>query len=141
MDKFKFSLPDWFWPAAGRALLILLVGALTLSFVYETALPLYREGNIRALVFNILGFPVLLLATGVFVYGGLVFLAYTFNLMAREDFQQRAEIGRHGRDRQAKRRAQRDNLRAIFRAWAPGLRWLGAAIVLFVLGSYIMYHE
>ncbi|MCI0519442.1 MAG: hypothetical protein L0Z70_04210 [Chloroflexi bacterium] len=140
MDKPKFTLPDWFWPVLGRALLILFVGALTLSFGYETALPLYREGNYRALIFNVLGFPIILLATGVFVYSGLVFLAYTYALMESEDFHQRAEVGRHGRDREARRQAQRENLRALWEAWKPGLRWLGLGIVLFVLGSYIMYH-
>lgn len=42
--------------------------------------PLARRGDIRRLIFNLVGFPLILIGIGGIVYGGYIFLKRTLNL-------------------------------------------------------------
>lgn len=109
------------------------------SMLTETLLPLARQGAYAELALNCLGLPVLVLGVGVFVWGGLVFVARTNGLLGEEAFTERAiklrERSTPATERQALERAQ---LRAFGQAWGPGLAWLATGAGLIAVGSLLI---
>ena len=100
---------------------VLFLGSIGWSIVVETLLPLARSGDWRALVFNLIGIPLILLATAMIVYGSLLVVRHMFMFMG--DAQTQADIARL-RTREDAQGARRRNLRRWFRALGPGLIWM-----------------
>ncbi|MFQ5410287.1 MAG: hypothetical protein ACE5FI_17900 [Anaerolineales bacterium] len=114
---------------------VLFLGSIAWSIVVETLLPLARSGDWRALVFNLIGIPLILLATAMIVYGGLLVVRHMFMFMS--DAQTQADIARL-RTREDAQGARCRNLRRWFRALGPGLIWMALGFGVMAAGGYLI---
>jgi hypothetical protein len=111
------------------------VGSILWSMWAETLLPLVRAGNTRAVWLHVVGLPLILLGTAVFVYGGYVFVRDTFDALGDETLQKNVQAIRA---KQATGATCWQNAMILFRAWVPGLRWLGLGFLLIAAGGFLI---
>lgn len=108
--------------------LIVLIGLFVMSIlgsiVFETLLPLYRAGDLRRLALNLLGIPIVLAGTGVFVVGGVVFVRDTFRVWATLP--------------PAGPQTRGSNAVALLRAWRSGTLILLGGFALIAVGGFII---
>lgn len=102
------------------------------SVVTETLLPLYNSKQYDELVYNAAGIPVILLGTGIFVYGGWIFYRDSREFFENPKLTSNADIIR---DRNAPKEkiktARKENTRMLFSTWKKGFIWLliGALVI------------
>lgn len=131
MEKFQ----KWALILIGAAF----VGSILWSIVFETLLPLVREGNWLALANNVVGIPIILLGTGVIVYAGFVFVRDTFAQFSEEGALAQNVATIKGKPSPAEvRAARRENMLILFRAWKSGLRWFVVGFVLIAIGGFLI---
>ena len=118
------------WAAAAA-----FVGSILWSMWSETLLPLIRAGDTRAVWLHLVGMPIILLGTAVFVYGGAIFVRDTFASFADATFQKNYLAIQ---TKQATMQIRWENAKILFRAWVPGLRWLGLGFLLIAAGGFLI---
>lgn len=102
------------------------------SAVTETLLPLYNSKLYDELIYNVIGIPVILLGTGIFIYGGWIFYRDSRELFENPKLTSNAVLIR---DRNAPKEkiktARKENTRMLFSAWRKGFIWLltGALVI------------
>jgi hypothetical protein len=111
------------------------VGFILWSMWAETLLPLIRAGDTRSVWLHLVGMPIILLGTAVFVYGGYVFVRGTLGTFGDETLQKNVQAIRV---KQASGQMRWQNVRILFRAWTPGLRWLGLGFLLIAIGGFLI---
>ena len=111
------------------------VGSILWSMWAETLLPLIRAGDTRSVWLHVVGLPIILGGTAVFVYGGVVFVRDTFRAFTNETMQQNMLLIQ---TKQATKTIRWQNAKILFRAWLPGLRWLGFGGLLIALGGFVI---
>jgi hypothetical protein len=118
------------WAAAA-----VFVGSILWSMWAETLLPLIRAGDTRAVWLHLVGLPIILGGTAVIVYGGIIFVRDTFRAFTDETLLQNyAAINA----KQASWQMRWQNAMILFRAWVPGLRWLGLGFLLIAAGGFLI---
>ncbi len=118
------------WTAAA-----VFVGSILWSMWAETLLPLIRAGDTRAVWLHVVGLPLILLGTAVFVYGGIVFVRDTLGAFGSDVLQANVQAIRA---KQASGAMRWQNAKILFRAWGPGLRWLGLGFLLIAAGGFLI---
>jgi hypothetical protein len=118
------------WAAAA-----VFVGSILWWMWAETLLPLIRAGDTRGVWLHVGGLPIILLGTAVFVYGGAIFVRDTFSAFGNEALQKNVQAIRTKQSTVAMRW---QNAKILFRAWVPGLRWLGLGFLLIALGGFLI---
>ena len=111
------------------------VGSILWSMWVETLLPLIRAGDTRAVWLHVVGLPLILLGTAVIVYGGFIFIRDTLRAYGHETVQENLAAVRAN---QATLAMRWQNLKILFRAWVPGLRWLGLGFLLIAAGGFLI---
>ncbi len=101
----------------------------------ETLLPLLRAGDARSVWLHVVGLPLILAGTAVIVYGGYVFVRDTFRAFGDETLQKNVQAI-HAKQADGQMRWQ--NAKILFRAWLPGLRWLGLGFLLIAAGGFLI---
>lgn len=102
------------------------------SVATETILPLYNSKQYDELVYNAAGIPIILLGTGIFVYGGWIFYRDSSKLFENPKLTSNADLIR---DRKAPKEkiktARKENTKMLFSAWKRGFIWLliGALVI------------
>lgn len=124
------------WVGIGIA--VLFVGSILWSIIFETMLPLWRAGEWLSIVYHLVGIPIILAGTGCFVYGGFVFVRDTFGAMGDESMIENRALIHRKPSKEAVRHAQRENLKALLRAWWPGTKWLAAGFGLIAVGGFLI---
>ena len=118
------------WAAAA-----VFIGSILWSMWAETLLPLIRAGDTWGVWLHVVGLPLILLGTAVFVYGGLVFVRGTLGAFGNETLQKNVQAIRAKR---ATGQMRWQNAQILFRAWVPSLRWLGLGFLLIAAGGYLI---
>jgi len=118
------------WTAAA-----VFVGSILWSMWAETLLPLIRAGDTRAVWLHVVGLPLILGGTAVFVYGGIVFVRGTFGAFADPTLLQNYQAIKA---KKATGQMRWENTKILFRSWVPGLRWLGLGFLLIAAGGYLI---
>lgn len=102
------------------------------SVVTETLLPLYNSKQYDELAYNAAGIPIILLGTGIFVYGGWIFYRDSRELFENPKLTSNADLirGRNAPKEKIKT-ARKENTRMLFSAWKKGFIWLliGALVI------------
>jgi hypothetical protein len=130
---------DIFFRWIGWLILVGFITSILWSMWADTLKPLIQTGDIRALLFNILGLPIILLGTGIFVYGGLLFLRRTFTVMDAPESVENITLIQSGESTPEElRRARMENLKALWNAWKPPLFWLAIGFALIALGGFLI---
>jgi hypothetical protein len=125
----------WF----GLLILAGFIASILWSMWVDTLLPLMRAGDTRALTFNLIGLPTILLGTGLIVYGGLLFVRSTFTSMAAPQIVENIARIRAGVSAPHDlRRARIENLKALWNAWKRPLLWLASGFALIALGGLLI---
>ncbi|MFW6098092.1 MAG: hypothetical protein ACOC9Z_08440 [Chloroflexota bacterium] len=125
------------WLAIG--LLILFVGSIIWSFVYETLMPLLSQGDSGAVVRNLIGFPIILGGTALFAYGGFVFVRDTFAAMANPQLRENVvDIKDKSTNRDTVKQARRQNLRMLLSSWKPGALRMALGFGLIAIGGWLI---
>lgn len=119
----------------GIILLVLFIGSIIWSIIFETILPLIRANAINELILNIVGVPVILIGTWNFVRGGILFAKNTFSIMDTKEVNNNIDIIRAKTNLETTRLAQRQNLNLLWQAWKPGLKLLVWSTFLIAIGS------
>lgn len=115
------------------------IASILWSMWVDTLLPLVRAGDTRAVIFNLIGLPTILLGTGLVVYGGLLFVRSTFTSMAApQTVENIVRIRAGGSTPDDLRRARIENLKALWYAWKRPLLWLAFGFALIALGGYLI---
>jgi len=122
----------------GMIILAACLASVLWSMWVDTLLPLIRAGDLRALVFNLLGLPLILVGVGIFVYGGLVFVRNTFDSYQDETLLESMATIRVKPSRESVRAARWQTLRIFWRAWKPGLAWLALGFLVIALGGFLI---
>ncbi|WP_338688606.1 hypothetical protein [Haloferula helveola] len=115
-----------------------LVAAMVVSFVVETILPLHRAGRTAEMLFNLVGFPIVLLGTGVFVWGGAVFVRDTFRVWGSPEMVENLKRLKTDPGADSRRSAGGRNRAILFEAWKPGLIRMGIGAVVIAIGSIVL---
>lgn len=126
------------WKYVGIALLIAFVGSILWSMWVDTLRPLIQAGDPLAVLYNLIGLPLILIGTGIFVYGGYVFVRDTFSSYQDQSLLQNAAVIRAKPSRQAVRAARWQTLRHFWRTWKPGLARLALGFILIALGGFLI---
>lgn len=120
----------------GILLAVVFVGSMIWSVIFETLLPLWRTEQILEMRLNIFGIPIIFSGAGVFVYGGLLFLRGTLQVIWSDEMAAEIEkISAAPRDSNA---ARWQTLRLLFQAWKRGLLWLVGGFGLIIAGSILI---
>jgi hypothetical protein len=139
MDKKKTSTSDVVFRWLGWLIVIGFVASILWSMWVDTLQPLIRAGDVQALIYNLVGLPIILLGTGIFVYGGVRFVRATLNAMAEPhtlDNYARIQAGNMLPD--DLRQARMENLKALWNAWKVPLFWLALGFALIALGGFLI---
>jgi hypothetical protein len=106
------------------------------SFITETLFPLYKSGQQDEFLYNIIGFPIILIGTGIFVYGGIVFYRDTKNLFENPELFLNIETIRNKTaPKESVKSARMANTKMLFTAWKKGFFRLMVGAVLIALGG------
>jgi hypothetical protein len=127
------------WPWRGLVLLgLLFLGSIGWSIWFDTLAPLVREGDYQALVFNLVGIPIILAGTAVIVYGGYLIVSRTFTLFEDEAFMQTVARIRQRPSSGERRQVWAVQFAYYRRAWAAGAAWILAGFALMAVGGYLI---
>lgn len=123
-----------FWKWVGIGLAALFVGSILWSMWVDTVRPLLVEGDTVGVMLHLVGLPLILAGTAVIVYGGALVVRATFQAMGSDEIsdnlaQMRASGGAG---------ARWANARILFRAWLPGLGWMGLGFLLIAIGGFLI---
>ncbi len=102
------------------------------SVVTETLLPLYNSRQYEELAYNAVGIPIILLGTGIFVYGGWIFYRDSRELFENPKLTSNTDLIRDKKAPKEKiKTARKENTRMLFSAWKKGFMWLliGALVI------------
>lgn len=139
MAKKKSSTSDVVFRWLGWLVLIGFVGSILWSMWVDTLQPLIRAGDTQALIFNLVGLPIILLGTGIFVYGGFRFVRATFHSMQEPGAVENiARIQEGSLPPDELQQARMENLRALWTAWKRPLAWLAFGFALIALGGFLI---
>jgi len=120
------------------AVIVVLIIIVLWSVVTETLLPLYKNREYNELIYNLFGIPIILLGTGIFVYGGWVFYRDTRNIFDNPQLTSNIDIIR---DKTAPKEniktARSENTRLLFSTWKKGAFRLLIGAVLITAGGLI----
>jgi hypothetical protein len=110
------------------------------SVVTETLLPLYNSCRYSELIYNAIGIPIILLGTGIFVYGGWVFVRDTHNLFDNNiQLSQNLDTIRDKTVSKEKRKTARsENTKFLFVTWKKGGLGLLTGALLIIAGGIII---
>jgi hypothetical protein len=109
------------------------------SVVTDTLLPLYRSKEYGELIYNIIGIPLILIGTGIFVYGGWVFYRDTRNIFDNPRLTNNIDIIREKTASNEKiKTARSENTRMLFSTWKKGAFWLLIGALLITAGGIII---
>jgi hypothetical protein len=139
MKKKQPSTSDRLFRWLGWLLVIGFIASILWSMWVDTLQPLIRAGDTRALLYNILGLPAILLGTGLIVYGGFLFVRSTFTAMsAPETAENIARIRAGDAVPEDLQRARLENLKTLWGAWKMPLFWLVFGFILIALGGFLI---
>ena len=113
-----------------------LVALIVASFLVETLLPLHRSGRTTELLLNLIGFPIVLVGTAVFVHGGFVVVRNTFSAWALPELAENTAAVR--KKSAGHREAAARNRSLLFRAWKPGLIRMLIGFLIIAIGSVVI---
>jgi len=116
---------------------ITITSAVLWSIWSETLLPLFREGDMRALWLNMIGIPLILLGVALLLYGGIKFVDRTAIAMKDKTFHERAAFVRTDPRPEARWEVWKLNLRQLGRLWWPPLLLLALALGLIIIGGIL----
>lgn len=120
-------------------LVIGFVASILWSMWVDTLQPLVQAGDARALLFNLIGLPAILLGTGLIVYGGFLFVRSTFTAMsAPETVENIARIRAGDSVPEDLRRARFENMKALWNAWKRPVFWFVLGFALIALGGFLI---
>jgi hypothetical protein len=120
----------------GLAVLLIII---LWSVVTETLLPLYRNRQLEELTYNAFGIPVILIGTGIFVYGGWVFYRDSRNLFYDPNLINNADLIRNKNEPKEKIKiARSENTKMLFSTWKKGAFWLLIGAVLITGGGFVI---
>lgn len=120
-------------------LVIGFVASILWSMWVDTLQPLIQSGDTRAVLFNMIGLPTILLGTGLIVYGGFLFVRSTFTAMSTpETVENIARIRAGDSMPEDLQRARFENLKALWSAWKFPLFWLVFGFGLIALGGFLI---
>lgn len=118
---------------------VLLVGSIIWSIIFETLLPLYREGDTAAFIANLIGIPVILTGTVLIIYGGVRVVKNMFTYLGKAkvvaNIYTIQDPATESGDRGA---ARRGNVRDWLIAWIPGGPLMLLGFLLIGIGGYII---
>ena len=118
---------------------LLFVGSIIWSIVFETLLPLWREGDRVGLTYNLIGIPIILAGTAVIVYGGLRFLRDMFAVSQNERLQANAALLQDKTaDPTAVHQARWENFKLLLQAWRAGFLWIVGGFLLIAMGGFLI---
>lgn len=129
---------DRIWKFLGIAALVIFIGSILWSMWVDTLYPLIRAGDIRAVIFNLIGLPLILIGVGIFVYGGYLFVKRTFGSFGDEQMIESAAVIRAKPSSKEVAAARWQTLRLFWRAWLPGLLWLAMGFLLIAVGGFLI---
>jgi len=119
---------------------VFLVGSVLWSVIFETLLPLYRDGDTAAFIANLIGIPIILAGTVVIVYGGLRVVRGMFGFMTvaavEADMQTEQDSIAKSKGRGGSQRA--GSFRYWLMAWVPGGPLMLLGFLLIGIGSFII---
>ncbi|HUF00643.1 MAG TPA: hypothetical protein VMN99_15420 [Anaerolineales bacterium] len=140
MSRKQKQQPDTgrFWILIGITALAALVGSVLWSMWVDTLRPLIQAGDLRAVVFNLIGLPLILVGVGIFVYGGVVFVRDTFQSYQDETLLENMVIIRAKPSRESVTAARWQTLRIFWRVWKPGLARLALGFLLIAIGGFLI---
>lgn len=120
-------------------LVIGFVASILWSMWVDSLQPLIQSGDTRAVLFNLIGLPAILLGTGLIVYGGFLFVRSTFTAMSAPETVENIARFRAGESvPEDLRQARLENLRALWGAWKFPLFWLVFGFLLIALGGFLI---
>lgn len=120
-------------------LVIGFVASILWSMWVDTLQPLVKGGDARALLFNLIGLPAILLGTGLIVYGGFLFVRSTFTAMsAPETVENIARIRAGDSVPEDLRQARFENMKALWNAWKRPVFWFVLGFALIALGGFLI---
>ena len=118
---------------------LLFVGSIIWSIVFETLLPLWREGDRVGLTNNLIGIPIILAGTAVIVYGGFRFLRDMFAVSQNERLQANAALLQDKTaDPAAVHQARWENFKLLLLAWQAGFLWIIGGFLLIAVGGFLI---
>jgi predicted DNA repair protein MutK len=125
-----------------RWLVILAIAAFAISILasmlFETLLPLARQGDWLRFGLNVVGMPTLLAGTGALIWGAMLLVRGNAVMMEDEKFSRNRVIIEERESSASVRAAQRAQYGHMARAWRPSVLWLAAGTVLLIIGSYLV---
>lgn len=108
------------------------------SVVTETLLPLYRNKEYGEFIYNLFGIPVILIGTGIFAYGGRIFVRDTMEIFDNPKLTNNIDVIRNKALTKEKIKiARSENTRMLFSTWKKGFYWLLIGAVLITAGGLI----
>ncbi len=118
---------------------ILLTSGIFYSVITETLIPLYNQGKTTELIYNLIGIPVILTGTGLFVYGGIIFVIDTFKLFTQEKMITNIEnIRNKNVDEYIKSESRKENFKMLLSTWKRGGKFLGIGGLLIFAGGILI---
>jgi hypothetical protein len=118
---------------------ILLTAGIFYSVITETLIPLFNQGKTEEFIYNLIGIPVILTGTGLFVYGGIIFVIDTFKLFGQEKMITNIEnIRNKNADKYIKSESRKENFKMLLSAWKRGGKFLGIGGLLIFAGGILI---
>jgi len=115
---------------------ILLTAGIFYSAITETLIPLLDEGRTTEFIYNIIGIPVIITGTSLFVYGGIIFVIDTFKLFGQEKMITNIEnIRNKTAGKKIKSESRKENIKMLLLAWRRGGKFLGIGALLIICGG------
>jgi len=111
------------------------LAAILWSFFTDTLQPLLHRGAYWQAASNILGFGLILTGLGFLIFGGLSFLAGSYQTLQSPLLRKNREQIRANTSPESVRQARHENMRLLWRTWKSALRWIGLGILLITLGA------
>ena len=133
-QKKNENVGKWVWIGVG----VLFVGSILWSMWVDTLRPIVQSGDEAAIVNNLIGLPLILLATAIIIYGGWRVVKATFNMMQDEALQENVDVIRKKGDKTAVRQARIQNAMLLFRAWANGAAIMALGFGLMAIGGWLI---
>ena len=117
-----------------------LLGIILWSVVTKTLIPLYMDKAYDEFIYNLFGIPLIILGTGIFVYGGWVFFRDTTNLM-RNNYRIAVNfdiIKTGGLPQDLVKAARSENTKFLLSAWKKGALLLLIGTITIVFGGVLI---
>jgi hypothetical protein len=109
------------------------------SVVTETLIPLYRSKEYNELTYNLFGIPLILIGTGIFAYGGKIFVSDTRELFDNPQLTNNIDIIRNKTLPKEKIKiARSENTKMLFSTWKKGFSWLLIGAIFIISGGVII---